>query len=632
MATSEGMDQRQNPWGIRGVYNQVFQFDPLQSSTRSCEDKSEREYLPNSQQAFSPAGYETITFDVSSNEEVISWPESVFSFRLRYTCEANGGLGIADALRKVHLQEGGFHNCIRNFSIYAKGTGAPIEQIQNYNKYFNVWSTLNQSAHYVKNQGSNWLDSMEKQIIWNNDSPDLNARVTPMQGTSAGVNYLQSKRQRWIYCPDAAAAGTPYVTATNTLSLIPEHAGLNIGDVIYLTVSGALAAGRGPAFTYQQSGLFIVQNFTYAASNASTALLVGPALGADITSTTPGGISAMFTIVGRVAERYMITSGAGRLSSSVYNQAANATLVGTLADGDGLTIFMQPKAPFLDLASFPLLLLQGLEFRFELELPYRTIQAVDDATTSALLGLNYNYIVTEPRFYAMLYKPEVSVRQDMYALSASPSGITWAREACQVFRVTFPSNSSTELSAQLIFGFRSLIDCICIFQDTNLHEGNNLTEGILSDSHGEWINDSIYSVQAQIGSDQWPQRERNLTDQHLGKEYELLQMYFPSHNDYRFRKEEFMPMSNIRTGLTAYRRDSRKFAWYLNFATDTNKRTNLFTGVDTTNTPCDFRIKKTLGHSDSTAGPAYPGSLVMYVIARFHKLYNLKNAIMTTYK
>jgi hypothetical protein len=621
MASTEGVDARQNPWGIRGVYNPLFQFDALQSSTRSCEDKQEREYLPNTQQTFSPTGYETITFDVSANEEVISFKEMVFSFRLRFSCEVGSASTIAKALQAVILQENGVHNLFRSVSIYSKGTGAPIEQMQNYNKFFNVWSTLHQPASHVKNVGSNWLDSFEDMIIWKHDAP--NDLIRNVKYQNAGVVGLLDMKERYHRC---GATGT-YTTGTQVLTAIPESAGLNIGDVIYLTISTDVAGSTTPAPVITNSGIFIVQSITYAANNLSSAVLAGP----TIATFGAGDTLPIFTIVGRVAERFMITSGVGRLSSSGYNTAALSAIASTLDAGDGLTVYFKPKLPFLDMDAFPLLLLQGLEFRFELELPYRCIKAVPDVASSAM-GANYTYQVTEPRFYAMLYKPEVSVRQDLYALSASPSGITWAKEAYQVFRVSLTPSSATELSAQVMFGFRSLIDAVLIFQDSSLHENNDLTYGVLNDSHGQWINDGIYSWQAQIGSDQWPAREYSLTDQHLGKAYEMIRTYFPEHNEYRFRREEYMPHSVIRTGYTAWRRDSSKFCAYLHFGTDANRRTNLFTGIDTTNTPCDFRIKKRIAHNDTTKGPAYPGDLVMYIVARYHKLYNLKNATMTTYK
>ncbi len=122
------------------------------STSRAILRKNLMEILPNEQTTFDPTGNSIMRFQVSSNSDVLSGPESYFRFDFEQTTASQDG--------NVLLDVGGIHCLFKNIEIRAIGSGILLQRYDAYNKYNAMQSLLLDDPNTIEFNAWPNLDSM----------------------------------------------------------------------------------------------------------------------------------------------------------------------------------------------------------------------------------------------------------------------------------------------------------------------------------------------------------------------------------------------------------------------------------------------------------------------------------------
>lgn len=304
---------------IPNVVPELFLLDEPATGSKSVLRKRLHEYIPSEQTTFSKSPNNLIRFNVSSNSDFISMPESYLKFNLLRT-EANAYTASGEA-SNIYLDKGGVHNLFRSIEVRSLSSGMLIQRVDYYFKHAQVQKRLYQSINDVELMGELELDFEDWGFSTNED------RV---------------RGNRWEFLPAAASYASPNSTyAANTVNLA-------VGDLIR-TAAGTFH--RVSAATYTTDGLI-------------NTVQVLP----DVTLAAGGPL-------------HVLRQGVQPDGSSWSNQFASNPLASVAANNAGYTCIMKPLMSIFG-HTLPLFLMKGgVEIIFELEEPHMAFVSSNTATT-----------------------------------------------------------------------------------------------------------------------------------------------------------------------------------------------------------------------------------------------------------
>lgn len=152
-----------------------FVIEKPTSTSRAILRKSLQEILPSEQVQFSPTGNSIIRFQISSNSDILSGPESYFRFVVQQQTAGQDG----DAV----LEVGGVHSLIKNAEIRFLGSGISVQRSDAYNKYNALKSLLLDDPVVVDSAGWTYGDAMSDALVEN----EANGGYIGLTGTNAVI-------------------------------------------------------------------------------------------------------------------------------------------------------------------------------------------------------------------------------------------------------------------------------------------------------------------------------------------------------------------------------------------------------------------------------------------------------------
>ncbi len=136
-----------------------FIVDKPASTSRSILRKNLMEYLPSEQTTFSPTGNNIMRFQIASNSDILSGPESYFRFVFEQTTTNHDSFAALDV--------GGAHALFKTIEIRALGSGILIQRYDAYNKWNAIQSLLMDDPAAVENNGWPYGDSLDAHLFQN---------------------------------------------------------------------------------------------------------------------------------------------------------------------------------------------------------------------------------------------------------------------------------------------------------------------------------------------------------------------------------------------------------------------------------------------------------------------------------
>lgn len=148
-----------------------FIVDKPASTSRSILRKNLMEFLPSEQTTFTPTGNNIMRFQIASNSDILSGPESYFRFVFEQTTTNHDNYAALDV--------GGVHALFKTIEIRALGSGILIQRYDAYNKWNAIQSLLMDDPQAVENNGWSYGDSLDATLLQN----DRNGGFVQLTGT-----------------------------------------------------------------------------------------------------------------------------------------------------------------------------------------------------------------------------------------------------------------------------------------------------------------------------------------------------------------------------------------------------------------------------------------------------------------
>lgn len=516
------------------------------STSKSILRKNLMEVLPVEQTSFIPGQNQIIRFQVASNSDILSGPESYCRFDFTQTVDNHDNLAALDV--------GGINSLFRVIEIRALGSGILLQRYDQYHRWNAIQSLLKDSPEDIECKGQSSGDSMG---IGEYNAGREESRVL------SGVGF--------------AIDTSGIVTASGGLALRE----LAVGDMV--TISGRAQAYNTAAGGSEVADIFAAQEYT----GTVTAIASNTAFTLSPPPVTP-----------------MTASGAG--AARVYKKKSIQAARSRACSGETMTLTFKPRLSLLT-HNIPLFLMKGgIEISFELDSAHRSLQLISNANLSVgNQGVSPAYEITRPRFMAMMVTPHSDIVDEYVKEWRSPTGLVYSIPSVRYRRgpgVAGEQNTSLHVNP----GVRSARRMYMAIQESSLAEAastsvvGNLYAGIST-----FLRDLVTSFQVKIGSHEYPNRAV-ACDADSYEMKEQLKQVCGNYGAMRLQPQDWASADDGALGLstahaatiTAVNHDAKHFIFGVDLSRDDGPNGEL-TGADLSVVPMDVELERSAAR-DST--------------------------------
>ncbi len=499
------------------------------TTSKSILRKTLMEILPSSQQTFGPGANDWITFNISSNMDFLSGPESYIRFSLsRPSTDASVNDQDQELITEpLALEVGGVNALFKTIEVRSLASGILLQRYDNYNRYYALKSKIHHKPHDVDVMGASYGDSISTHRI--TQEPASMARF--------GVGTV-------------SVNGVGTVTGTNTRFT----SDVRPGDIMTVYVIGATP---------------IIGTVRSIASNTSLDMdCINPAVGGP----------ASYSV------RKMQVHNSARTEFAACRVSA--------INGGAKIIEFKPMLSILQ-HQLPLFLMKGgIEIRFQLEDAYKafTVGAPHDAYRGDLANYkNYTYNIDTPRFMAMMVTPSPDIVSEYVREWKSGSGLLYSIPSVRTRRVDGNSISETSASYQTSVGVRSARKVYVMVQDSVLHESSD-NYAYVNNCLSTCLRDAISEFQFKVGSHNFPNRSVKCSDNIFSEALEQLKIVSRSAG-FRFHLKDWAETIAYPVSDTASCVDANSFIISADLSRDNGMNSNL-SGVDLSIVPLDLDLQR----------------------------------------
>lgn len=501
------------------------------STSKAIYRKTLIEMQPTEQSEYKPDAYNLVRWNIASNTDYCLFRESYFRWRIT----RNWGSAVMDNLAGFDV--GGVHCLFKNIEVRDLQTGSLIQRYDDYNRWICAKKLLMESPEYVRNS----------------QAPSGDAMFATGTSDAVGVPFSLA----------VTSAGSSLNAAGEVVLVGADYLGrLHVGDWVQFTVNKPTAAVDDVISSFMVS----VESITSATAftvvnNADLVFATNELVGIDV---FPQG----------------------------YNPSERTTKLRT--SGTATTnyqyVYFKPEISFFDL-DVPLFVFNGgIEIRFELELGVRAMLSGVDVTSSLT---TQPYIISQPRFMAMMVTPHKDIRDEIVNKFRSPAGLMFSIPGVRTRRQGFGKEEAGDVVINQHFGVRSARYVISMITDSIISEGSSaITAANNSLSLG--LRSSTRSFQYKIGAHEFPHREVLLDDDSEEAYVQTVNMFkHMSSNGLRLRPSDWRTLEKNRIRLaasTATPAIEKHFMFCADLSRDNGPHSEM-TGSDLSVTPLDLELK-----------------------------------------
>lgn len=474
-----------------------YTISPLISTAKSVLRKGIVQIQPNNTGDYSFSN-NRMQFNIGNQTSFLVGPESYLRFEFTVTPSNPDNPSGSNAFtvtttapfssmdNVAALDVGGVHACFKSIRVSAISQGTTIQQVDEYNRWNAVMSTMTESNADVDMDGWRYGDSSGTGLI--SQKPwkiyNLQSGVTGSPTVTGLGHFIQTNT-----CITSIDIGT---TVTPAFTLMAFNVGVlsqldpQPGDIMILNISTGTAGTPVTSVTLTKSVVATVlwANCNASATPGTTKDVV--ALDLQLGTTDVGSTTTIFT----------------GILIKTYSRAAARSLV---CNGRIHVLEMKPRMSFFDL-DFPLFILRnGVLLELELDHPTRVLRYLTECDvnsgTRSLPG-NLWYYMKNCLFIAKLSTPHPSVSATYVELWNSDRGLTYALPSVVARTYTGTAGSTTDV-IRVNMGVRSLRRVVTVIYDQENAE-NQTKCTAFNNSISTFFRSAVYSYQYFLGSYQFP--------------------------------------------------------------------------------------------------------------------------------
>ena len=514
-------------------------FNPITSAAKAILNERWAEIPAESQDSFTHALQDTISFRIGSVQEMIDFEQSYIRFDIQNT--TTGQQTIATTNSNPYLFDvGGLHSLFREIVIKTVNGEVELERIEHYNKYVAMKSLLMDDADMVEQQGSLEYDDLgEYHVFGEKASWRVSEGITGWLALGGGAPLVGESHIRLNSSDRGYLAPGDTFTITNAVDI-----GLRIFTITDVRVITGAAAG------------FTLDTFI----RFTPILLAGEVDGAslDLLVTQKGG---------RRSRRGLISDSFRGNTVSTFTH----------------TVMFKPRMELWK-QFFPLMFINGgLRLNLLLENPNRVFYT---RNTINNLGVNaYNYTISNVRFVGRYVTLHSSIRNELRRQFDSEKGIDLMINAVRP-RIVSQANTTQGTSYAIFPGLRSVRAMVIVFMDSGMSDGATAATRSNPSLSG-MLSGLLTEIFVSAGSLRFPDTPIVVDDE--GKEVMKHAMILANrmkgthHIKHRFSEVQWRPEFNYNTTALVVVPETRHRMYAFDFSR-ADGMDGFLTGLDTTST------------------------------------------------